>query len=253
MAKPSFNQIDHGQQSWDVDLQANFDLLENSVIPIPEYSSFSTLPSAASYDECVALTQDTQQLWVSDGVRWLPVNGIFAAQRGVALAYAAHGGGPGVSQVLATVQIPAGYLQVGDRLEITAGGQCREISSGDNGAAWIDWGSEAGNSSSYPGLYSECSPDSGGNQGAAFRMCMDVTVQVLDGGAGNSEQWVERSAEYQAVATSATATNTRVPRPSTQDESAAIDIDFVGSNVDGNNADAVIYHWYQVRIIPKPQ
>lgn len=70
MAKPTYNTIAHGQQSWDADLDANFDILESQAIPIPAYADKAALPAAGNYDECIAITQDTNDIWTSDGTSW---------------------------------------------------------------------------------------------------------------------------------------------------------------------------------------
>lgn len=74
MAQPVYNDVDHGQQSWDADLQANIDQQRVSVI-IPEYANFAALPSAAANEHTLVATTDESRLWISDGTVWHPQDG----------------------------------------------------------------------------------------------------------------------------------------------------------------------------------
>ncbi len=73
MARPTYNIVIHGQQSWDADLNDNFTVLGSQSIPIPEYANFGSLPNAALNDRCLAATTDTNSLYFSDGTNWLLV------------------------------------------------------------------------------------------------------------------------------------------------------------------------------------
>lgn len=74
MAQPTYNDVDHGQQSWDADLQGNIDSMRTRVI-VPEYANYAALPAAAANDHCLASTTDNHMLWISNGSIWLPASG----------------------------------------------------------------------------------------------------------------------------------------------------------------------------------
>ena len=71
MARPILNQITHGQQSWDVDIQDNFDVFENQATLIPQYANFAALPAANLFERCLAATIAPPEVWFSDGTSWL--------------------------------------------------------------------------------------------------------------------------------------------------------------------------------------
>lgn len=74
MAKPALTPIDHGQASWDADLNDNFGILFGAnPTPIPEVANYAALPSAAAYTGCAVITTDTYLLWISDGSTWHPL------------------------------------------------------------------------------------------------------------------------------------------------------------------------------------
>ncbi len=78
---------------------------------------YSALPAAASYSGYMCKVSDvggsTGSLWISDGVRWKPVNGALTL-------YSSDAASAAVSGVTETIQrqilLPAGLLRVGDRL-----------------------------------------------------------------------------------------------------------------------------------------
>lgn len=240
MAQPVLVNIDHGQLSWDVDLNSNYDVLRTS-IPVPEYANFAALPAAGANDNCLATTTDTNKVWQSDGDRWVPVDGVFAYS-GTERRYTAHGGGAGVAEVFATVTIPASYLKVGDTIHARSWGAFANPIS-DQGAASIDWGSVSGGSVNNPGSFAA---GAFSVNEAGWEVEMIVTIVELE--AIGEDQNLLGRARYQVVGSSGAVTNTLSSRAATQDDSSAIDIDFVGNNLDDNNADACILHGYEVII-----
>jgi|GEM_PF-6366224 len=75
MARPSKNTVNHGAESWDTAINDNFSLIFDTPIPIAVYSSVSAFPSAASYEDCIAIAQDTDQAYISDGSTWALLGG----------------------------------------------------------------------------------------------------------------------------------------------------------------------------------
>lgn len=75
MARPSFTDLTQGLESWDAWLNDFKDALVNAPLPVAIYADFSSLPAAASYDQCVAITTDTKELWLSDGSAWRSIGG----------------------------------------------------------------------------------------------------------------------------------------------------------------------------------
>lgn len=65
MAKPVYPTISSGLEGWDADLQAITAILSGPV-PLPLYSSFAALPTAANYDDCLAVyNKGAQGSWPS--------------------------------------------------------------------------------------------------------------------------------------------------------------------------------------------
>jgi hypothetical protein len=72
MARPAVTEIEHGQQSWDSDVNDNFAVLVDGPFPIYEVATVTALLAVnpASYDRCLVVTTDTSELWISDGTDW---------------------------------------------------------------------------------------------------------------------------------------------------------------------------------------
>ncbi len=74
MSRPIQFQVVQGIEGWDVDVNANFDLLFDSAIPVKEFLSVASLPAAGSFDNCVALVIEPgfkRQWYVSNGTTWI--------------------------------------------------------------------------------------------------------------------------------------------------------------------------------------
>lgn len=78
MARPSKNTVNHGVEDWDTAINDNFSLIFDTPIPIAIYSSVSAFPAAASYEDCIAVAQDTDQAYISDGSTWKVLGGAAA-------------------------------------------------------------------------------------------------------------------------------------------------------------------------------
>ncbi len=115
MTQPVYLNVDHGQQAWDAELQSNINVQRVSVI-VPEYANFAALPAAASNNNCLAVTTDSNTMWKSDGTRWVPTDG-YLVKDGVAAATVG-----GALQTLKTFTFPAAYLVSGDQIEFEAWG-----------------------------------------------------------------------------------------------------------------------------------
>lgn len=71
MSRPVPETIDSGQSGWDADVDTNFDLVFTDPVPLAEFSNSGSLPTASSNDDCLAITTDTHQLWISDQADWV--------------------------------------------------------------------------------------------------------------------------------------------------------------------------------------
>lgn len=76
MSRPTASTISSGLEAWDVAIGDNFDLIFTTPVPLASYT-FSALPAAASYAQCLAVTSDNNRLAYSDGTNWhnVPVQG----------------------------------------------------------------------------------------------------------------------------------------------------------------------------------
>ena len=74
MPRPSLTTITSGLFAWDTSVDANFDLFALTPAPIAEFANFAALPTASSYDDCIAITFDTHTLYISDGTNWVRVS-----------------------------------------------------------------------------------------------------------------------------------------------------------------------------------
>lgn len=85
MSRPLNKDIQQGQQSWDADLRDDLRQLYKTPVPFPNgtyqlasgategtaYTSFGSLPSAGSYEGCVAAVDDGNWTpYYSDGTAW---------------------------------------------------------------------------------------------------------------------------------------------------------------------------------------
>ncbi len=73
MARPTRNVIASGEAAWDGETDSNFSLMTESPFPIITVADLATLTStfaAASYDDCLAITEDDSRLYISNGSTW---------------------------------------------------------------------------------------------------------------------------------------------------------------------------------------
>jgi hypothetical protein len=75
MARPTLATIDNGAAAWDGDVNDNFSLLADTPLPIATYANAAALPTASSYEDCLAVAEDTDLLYISDGSSWSAVGG----------------------------------------------------------------------------------------------------------------------------------------------------------------------------------
>jgi hypothetical protein len=73
MARPALVDIDHGQASADAAVNDNFAILVDGPIPLYQAATVTALlaVNAANYENCLAVTADTDELWQSDGANWV--------------------------------------------------------------------------------------------------------------------------------------------------------------------------------------
>jgi len=75
MARPDPDEItiSHGLESWDTAIEAKFGLIFDTPIPLAVYADFASLPDATAYENCLAIAEDTNDLYISDGSDWILV------------------------------------------------------------------------------------------------------------------------------------------------------------------------------------
>ena len=77
MARPAFVDITHGQESWDAVVNNNMAKIGSAPAPIYRAATVAVLAALApgSYENCLAMTEDTDEVWHSDGSAWRLVGG----------------------------------------------------------------------------------------------------------------------------------------------------------------------------------
>lgn len=74
MARNSLTDVDSGVEGWDTTINENNDVLGENPLPIVEYSTVGSMPSAASHDRSICAAQHGEigySLFISDGNDWL--------------------------------------------------------------------------------------------------------------------------------------------------------------------------------------
>lgn len=90
MARPAVpNDLDNGQQAWDANINDMKDQTFATPFPTAQFADFASLPSAAAFDRCHAVTLAENAPWFSDGVNWLRGYKIAAGVDGVATSFGA--------------------------------------------------------------------------------------------------------------------------------------------------------------------
>lgn len=72
MTRPTLSYPASAQQGWDGRINDNFDVLVGGPFPVYQAATVSALLAAnpANYEDCLAATQDTHEVWMSDGSAW---------------------------------------------------------------------------------------------------------------------------------------------------------------------------------------
>lgn len=68
MARPTRRIIASGIAAWDADVDENFDKITGAPFPMAQYTLAGDLPTASSYDDCLALVGNI--LYISNGATW---------------------------------------------------------------------------------------------------------------------------------------------------------------------------------------
>ena len=73
MARPERNVIPSGEAAWDGEVDSNFSILTDSPFPLLLAANTGALPTASSYDGCLALvgTTSAARLYISNGSSWV--------------------------------------------------------------------------------------------------------------------------------------------------------------------------------------
>ena len=76
MTRPNLDPavFQNGIEAWDALLRDFLTGITRTPFPVAEYANAAALPSAASYERCLATTIDTNKLWFSNGTIWKEVN-----------------------------------------------------------------------------------------------------------------------------------------------------------------------------------
>lgn len=71
--RPERQTIVSAQQSWDGPMNDNLEALFDTPFPPAEYADYTALAAVdpADYVNCLAVTEDTEEVWQSDGSAWL--------------------------------------------------------------------------------------------------------------------------------------------------------------------------------------
>lgn len=73
MARPSKIAVTSGTPGWDAVVNQNLDILFDGPLPLFRASDLTDLETnylASQYEQCVAITEDTGVIYVSDGADW---------------------------------------------------------------------------------------------------------------------------------------------------------------------------------------
>lgn len=71
MARPVLRVLTAGIAAWDADIDTNFKIITEGPFPMVQYALVGDLPSAATYDNCLALVGTTDPLmYISNGTTW---------------------------------------------------------------------------------------------------------------------------------------------------------------------------------------
>lgn len=62
-----------GIESWDALLRDFLSKIASTPFPVAQFANAAALPSASTYDRCLAATIDTNKLWFSNGTIWKEV------------------------------------------------------------------------------------------------------------------------------------------------------------------------------------
>lgn len=133
MARPDLTDyyLDHGQADWDTLVNDLIDVLAGPIVP-GRYADFASLPTASSYDGCMAATSSPPSMWFSNGTTWLPL------APGVKVATTLLSAMSGATVTWSNA-FPAGVRQIGvtGRVTtlITASGGGTTLRVGDHGSA----------------------------------------------------------------------------------------------------------------------
>lgn len=136
MARPTLEEIDHGQASADATVNDNFAILVDGPIPIYQAADVATLlaVNAANYENCLAVTADTDELWQSNGSAWVhygPGHVNLNGARGLLKVATSLLSGLSGATATATGIFPAGCVRLGVSLRVTTA-----VTSGDGGTSF---------------------------------------------------------------------------------------------------------------------
>jgi hypothetical protein len=75
MSRPVLDptQLQNGMQSWDAYLRDFLATAFSGPMPVKEYADTGSLPTAGSFDRCLAATVSPAKLWFSQGGVWKEV------------------------------------------------------------------------------------------------------------------------------------------------------------------------------------
>ena len=71
MARPQRNVIGSAEAAWDGEVDSNFSIITETPFPIASFATVGALPTASSYDDCLAHVQADDRLYISNGSSWI--------------------------------------------------------------------------------------------------------------------------------------------------------------------------------------
>jgi hypothetical protein len=76
MARPTLTDLAAGQLAAESTINDNNAVITGGPFPIKQYANFAALPAAGADNvDCLAATEDTDELWISDGSAWRTIGG----------------------------------------------------------------------------------------------------------------------------------------------------------------------------------
>lgn len=117
MARPTHTNIQSWEASWDAAVDANFDLIFLTPLPIAEYAGTGNFPDADDYDNCiVADSNNDGDIYVSDGTNWNQIPHKVTALNDLTDNGGGTGGGDTIAAITADSTVKDAVSTLADRI-----------------------------------------------------------------------------------------------------------------------------------------